>query len=59
MGQLLQLFDDEQAPKPDTKELPRNQAEIIVGDVRKVLHGFPDGLFKTCVTSPPYWGLRD
>jgi site-specific DNA-methyltransferase (cytosine-N4-specific) len=59
MGRVLPLFDDEQAPAPATKDIPRNQAEIVVGDVRKVLHGFPVGLFQTCVTSPPYWGLRD
>ena len=59
MGQLLRLFDDEQAPEPAIESLPRNQTEIIVGDVRQVLKGFPDELFNTCVTSPPYWGLRD
>ncbi len=36
----------------------RNSA-IIHGDIRKVLHGFPDGVFQTVVTSPPYWSLRD
>lgn len=36
-----------------------NQAEIIVGDVRVALKGVEDGTFRTCVTSPPYWGLRD
>jgi site-specific DNA-methyltransferase (cytosine-N4-specific) len=59
MGKVLQLFDEELAPLPATRDLPRNQAEIVVGDARKVLHGFPDNLFRTCVTSPPYWGLRD
>lgn len=59
MGQVLPLFDEEQAPMPATKDIPRNQTEIVVGDVRKVLNGFPDGVFQTCVTSPPYWGLRD
>ena len=59
MGRVLQLFDEEQAPKPATRSIPNNKAEVIVGDVRKVLEGFPDGLFRTCVTSPPYWGLRD
>ena len=57
MGQVLQLFDEEQAPKPAT--IPNNKAEIIVGDVRRVLKGFPDQFCRTCVTSPPYWGLRD
>jgi len=59
MGEILHLFNEDQLSQPATKILPRNQAEILVGDVRKVLKGFPDGLFQTCVTSPPYWGLRD
>ncbi len=59
MEQVFQLLDDERAPLPATKDIPRNQAEIIIGDVRKILRDFPDGFFQTCVTSPPYWGLRD
>lgn len=56
-GQVLDLFPRE--PEQALATHSRNQCEIIVGDVRKVLQGFPDGLFRTCVTSPPYWGLRD
>lgn len=33
--------------------------EIMVGDSRKKLALFPDNTFQMCVTSPPYWGLRD
>jgi DNA modification methylase len=33
--------------------------EIVQGDCREVLRRFPDEHFQTCVTSPPYWGLRD
>jgi site-specific DNA-methyltransferase (adenine-specific)/site-specific DNA-methyltransferase (cytosine-N4-specific) len=58
-GQVLQLFDDQEAPIPTANALPRNQAEIIVGDVRQVLRAFPDDTFQCAVTSPPYWGLRD
>ena len=29
------------------------------GDCRKLLKRLPDGCVQTCVTSPPYWGLRD
>ncbi len=29
------------------------------GDALKVLEGLPAGIVNTCVTSPPYWGLRD
>lgn len=36
-----------------------DRGEIIVGDALSVLHRFTDGHFQTCVTSPPYWGLRD
>ncbi len=32
---------------------------IIQGDCRQVLAGLPAGRFQTCVTSPPYFGLRD
>lgn len=32
---------------------------MIVGDVREKLAELPDGSVQCCVTSPPYWGLRD
>ena len=32
---------------------------IWLGDVIDGLREMPDGLAQTCVTSPPYWGLRD
>ena len=37
--------------------LPINQ--IICGDCLGVMKGWPDGCVDCCVTSPPYWGLRD
>lgn len=36
-----------------------NTARILIGDVRERLQELPDGSVQTCVTSPPYWGLRD
>lgn len=33
--------------------------DIHVGDARSVLRALPEGKFHTCVTSPPYFGLRD
>ena len=39
-------------------ELPRNCA-LIVGDACRVLQNVPDATFNCCITSPPYWGLRD
>lgn len=32
---------------------------IIIGDALENLKNFPDELFQCCITSPPYWGLRD
>ena len=34
-------------------------ARVLVGDNRKTLRSIPKGSVQTCVTSPPYWGLRD
>lgn len=32
---------------------------IIAGNCRDVLKTLPDSSVNCCVTSPPYWGLRD
>lgn len=34
-------------------------ADAYVGDSVTLLKTFSDGFFDMCVTSPPYWGLRD
>lgn len=34
-------------------------ATIMQGDACDRLQEIPDGTIQTCVTSPPYWGLRD
>ncbi len=36
-----------------------NDVQILQGDSRKALAAVPDGTFQCCITSPPYWGLRD
>ncbi len=33
--------------------------KIYQGEAKQVLQDFPDQSINTCVTSPPYWGLRD
>ncbi len=33
--------------------------KIMIGDSRKLLSELPDKTVQCCVTSPPYWGLRD
>jgi len=35
------------------------ESALIVGDSKKVLAELPDQVFQTCVTSPPYWSLRN
>jgi site-specific DNA-methyltransferase (adenine-specific)/site-specific DNA-methyltransferase (cytosine-N4-specific) len=34
-------------------------ATILLGDVRQRLKELPEASVQCCVTSPPYWGLRD
>ena len=33
--------------------------DIKIGDCREVLKQFDAESFDCCITSPPYWGLRD
>jgi site-specific DNA-methyltransferase (adenine-specific) len=35
------------------------ESTVFQGDAGDVLARLPDRLFRCCVTSPPYWGLRD
>jgi DNA modification methylase len=34
-------------------------SNLVVGDAREVLAWLPEGSIQTCVTSPPYWHVRD
>jgi DNA modification methylase len=36
-----------------------DKLKIITGDCRTALRDIPDASVQCCVTSPPYWGLRD
>jgi site-specific DNA-methyltransferase (cytosine-N4-specific) len=47
-GQFGGLF------KPEAAE-----SAIIIGDAKRVLAELPGQVFQTCVTSPPYWSLRN
>jgi site-specific DNA-methyltransferase (adenine-specific)/site-specific DNA-methyltransferase (cytosine-N4-specific) len=56
----LELFATENThPSRRNARTKERHGEIITGDCREVLKRFPDGEFQTCITSPPYWGLRD
>ena len=41
-----------------TSSNSRNSA-LICGDAESVLSRLPGEIFQTCITSPPYWSLRD
>lgn len=43
----------------DTISSESDDIRIILGDAREVLAQLPDNTFQCCITSPPYWGLRD
>ncbi len=36
-----------------------NDIRIVEGDSRRAMAQIPDNTFQCCITSPPYWGLRD
>jgi len=33
--------------------------QVLIGDNRQTLKSIPDSSIDCCITSPPYWGLRD
>jgi len=44
---------------PAEADLATSRSTVIEGDAASVLSGLAPGSFRCCVTSPPYWGLRD
>lgn len=42
-----------------TTEANQGPLQMVVGDCRSILRALPDNSVQCCVTSPPYWGLRD
>ncbi|MCA9051249.1 MAG: site-specific DNA-methyltransferase [Planctomycetaceae bacterium] len=45
--------------QPRIFDLRDERSAIIVGNAAQILKTLPDARFRCCVTSPPYWGLRD
>ena len=39
--------------------IKENENRIICGDALETLRSFPDESISSCITSPPYYGLRD
>lgn len=39
--------------------IPPDAGRVVCGDAVNILSDVPEKTFRCCVTSPPYWGLRD
>lgn len=46
-------------PHDPLTEISPSESAIVVGDTREVLARLPAEVFQTCITSPPYWSLRN
>lgn len=57
----VDVFDAGEAPTIGIEMLSGSSSAsgIVVGDSNEVLRALPGEVFQTCVTSPPYWSLRD
>jgi len=56
----VRRFDeDEHVAIADFFTNDKLNSALICGDTENVLSRMPENLFQTCVTSPPYWSLRD
>src|SRR5215211_9267632 len=51
--------DDPRAPAAVAAVATGSESLIVAGDSRTVLRHVPDDCVRCCVTSPPYWSLRD
>lgn len=52
-------FGELRSGSSETLLAPGATSALIVGDARQVLNWLPEGTVQTCVTSPPYWHVRD
>lgn len=59
MAETSQLDPPSASSGPAHADAPLGSGRLLIGDAREVLAGLPDQTLQTCVTSPPYWGLRD
>jgi site-specific DNA-methyltransferase (cytosine-N4-specific) len=43
----------------DCFSVDKRESLLAIGDSRKLLAQMPSGVVQTCITSPPYWSLRN
>jgi len=58
-GQLKLVNTPSANTTPAVLRDKRNGSEIVFGDSYAVLKVMRPRMFRSCITSPPYWGLRD
>lgn len=56
MGNVSAVLKEDMHP---SRVFEDSGIRILSGDCRNLLSTLPDNYFSTCITSPPYWGLRD
>ena len=60
LSKSVEFFPEECRDRIETLfALNATSSGIAIGDVHRVLRQVPTGVFQTCVTSPPYWSLRN
>ncbi len=55
----MELFPDLEEQLPKVASPKQRSGKIITGDARVELEKLHAGSVQCCITSPPYWGLRD
>jgi site-specific DNA-methyltransferase (cytosine-N4-specific) len=55
----MELFPDLDEQSQRAADPNNRNGEIIAGDARIELANMESASVQCCVTSPPYWGLRD
>lgn len=58
-GPRVRMLSIDDNPISQFFKVEHKDSLLIAGDSERALASIPDGVFQTCVTSPPYWSLRD
>src|SRR5690349_14655641 len=48
-----------ETPRAGETTIAESGSRLVLGDSLRVLQSLPAESVRCCVTSPPYWGLRD
>lgn len=54
-----QFVEDVEAEPGEFSRTRPEGCEVIISDALTALYRIPSGTFQSCISSPPYWGLRD